>query len=823
MAGQKTLENLMPIYKIEKDCILSKRGDITLGFEVSLPEIFTLSAPDYETIHQAWLKAIRLLPPHTVFHKQDWYVECRYSADFNKEDLPFLARASEHYFHERPYLDHKCYVFLTKAHTARRNATALFSTLIRPNLVPVEAMSDRELEAFFDKAGQFAKVLEDSSYISIRRLTDDDLASTPDKAGLIERYCYLLHEEETPVIRDIELMPELKVGDFHLQVFSLADAGDLPSLCGPRINYDKYCSDKTKFSISFAAPLGLMLPVNHIYNQYIIIDDTRDTLKKMEDKRLRLQSLSAYSRENNIGREAVSSFLNEAISQQRQPVKAHFNIVAWTSERAKMGDVRNTIAAAMAQMDARARQETSCAPQLFWAAMPGNEADIPLHDTFDVFAEQASCFLTQETNYRSSISPVGIRLADRLYGYPLTVDISDLPMHNGLITNRNKMILGPSGSGKSFFTNALVRSYVEQGAHAVIVDVGHSYKGISDLLGGYYFTYTEKDPIKFNPFYLDGEELDTEKKEAIKTLLLSLWKKDDENFSRSEYVTLSNALQAYFDTLKADPSIFPSFNTFYVFLRDTFVHDLRSQGVKEKEFDIDNFLYVLKPYFTGGEYDYLLNASENLDLLHQRLIIFELDNIKDHQILLPLTTIIITQVFLDKMRKLKGVRKILLIEEAWKAIMRQGMANYIRYVFKTVRKFYGEAIIVTQEVDDIISSPIVKQTIIANSDCKILLDQTKYQNRFEQIQELLGLTDKEKALVLSINRNNDPTKKYKEVFISLGSQSKVYRTEVSLEEYLAYTTEEKEKMLVQAFATKYGSLKKGISMLARQMRESKEK
>ncbi len=177
------------------------------------------------------------------------------------------------------------------------------------------------------------------------------------------------------------------------------------------------------------------------------------------------------------------------------------------------------------------------------------------------------------------------------------------------------------------------------------------------------------------------------------------------------------------------------------------------------------------------------------------------------------------QLFIDKMRKLKGIRKIILIEEAWKAIMRQGMAEYVKYLFKTVRKFYGEAIVVTQEVEDIISSPIVKQAIINNSDCKILLDQSKYQNKFDQIQEMLGLTEKEKALVLSVNKSNDPKRKYKEVFISLGGMvSKVYRTEVSLEEYLAYTTEEKEKMHVQAYSKKYGSIRRGIAMLARDMR-----
>ena len=176
------------------------------------------------------------------------------------------------------------------------------------------------------------------------------------------------------------------------------------------------------------------------------------------------------------------------------------------------------------------------------------------------------------------------------------------------------------------------------------------------------------------------------------------------------------------------------------------------------------------------------------------------------------------ETFISKMRKLNGVRKMILIEEAWKAIAKEGMAEYIKYLFKTVRKFFGEAIVVTQEVEDIISSPVVKETIINNSDCKILLDQSKYQNKFDIIQDLLGLSEKEKVQVLSLNKANDPKRKYKEVFISLGGQlSKVYRTEVSPEEYLTYTTEEKEKLKVQQYALKYGSIRKGISVLAKEL------
>lgn len=794
---------------------------MTLAFELTLPEIFTLSTEDFEALHQAWLKAIRVLPNHTVLHKQDWFVETAYQGDFSKEQS-FLSRSSERYFNERPYLDHVCYLFLTKKPDGRKPSSALFSNLVRPTLVPAQTVDPKILDSFLEKAGQFGKILQDSGYVQLRRMTDEVLVGTADQPGLLERYCYLLHPQERPVIRDIEIGQQLKIGNLHCQLFTLADVEDLPSLCGPRINYDKYSTDKTKFPVGFAAPLGQLLPCNHLYNQYLIVDDAQATLKKLEAKRLRLQSLSAYSRENSISRDATNNFLNEAIAQQRMPIKAHFNILTWTDDPEKVKDVKNTVSAALAQMDARTRQETASAAQVYWAGMPGNEADLPAEETFDTFAEQATCFLNLETNYRSSLSPVGIRLGDRITGLPVHVDISDEPITKGICTNRNKFILGPSGSGKSFFTNHMMRSYLEHGAHCVIVDVGHSYRGLCELESGYYFTYSETEPIAFNPFFLQGEELDTEKKESIKTLLLALWKKDDENFSRSEYVSLSNALQAYFDHLKQQPETFPCFNSFYEYLKDTFLFNLRKEGIKEKDFDIDNFLYVLKPYYQGGEYDYLLNARKNLDLLAQPLVVFEIDAIKDHPILFPVTTIITMQLFIDKMRKLKGVRKIILIEEAWKAIMRQGMAEYIKYLFKTVRKFFGEAIVVTQEVDDIISSSIIKDAIINNSDCKILLDQTKYINKFHHIQELLGLTEKEKTLVLSMNKANDPARKYKEVFISLGGLlSKVYRTEVSLEEYLAYTTEEKEKINVQAYAKKYGSIKKGIAMLAADLRTIK--
>lgn len=819
-----SLMDILPIYKVEGSNIISRQGDLTIAFEATLPEIFTLSDQEYEAIHQVLVKAIKILPAGSILHKQDWFLTSKHEADFSSEDQSFLSASSERFFNERPYLNHRCYLMITRKPTTRKAASSAVSSLMGASPVPQQSLNSQRLHEFLDSVAQFEKILSDSGIVKLRRLSQDDLTGTKEKTGLIERYCFLLDETEPAQLKDIHLKDELRIGDQICQIFSLADVDNLPSLVGSRINFDRFSTDRVKFSVGFASTLGQLLSCNHIYNQFIFIDEVHKTIKQLESKRLRLQSLANYSRENAISHDATNEFLNEAVSSQRIPIKAHFNVMIWTNDRNELKNIRTQVSSSLAQMDAVAHQETEGAPQMFWASLPGNAGDFPINDTFDTFIEQASCFFNVETNYRSSISPFGLRLCDRLSGVPLHVDISDLPMKHGYITNRNKFIVGSSGSGKSFFTNHMERSYFEQKSHNVIIDVGHSYEGLCEMVDGYYFTYRETSPIMFNPFYVaDNDTLDTEKKESLKTLLLALWKKEDEVYNRSEYVALSNALQAYYENLKTNRKD-PGFNSFYEFIRETFVHQLKEEKVKEKDFDVENLLYVLKPYYKGGEFDYLLNANSNLDLFNQPFIVFELDNIKDHPILFPVVTLIIMEVFISKMRKLKGVRKTILIEEAWKAIAKAGMAEYIKYLFKTVRKFYGEAIVATQDVEDIIGSPIIKQAIINNADCKIILDMNKYQNKFDQIQEVLGLTDKEKSMVLSLNKGNDRSRLYKEVFISLGGMSsKVYATEVSLEEYLTYTTEQTEKIKVREYATRYGSMRKGIAMLAQDIRDGKMK
>lgn len=824
-----TLESKFPLLRVENNCIISKFADVTAAYRVTLPELFTLTGEEYETLHGAWLKALKVLPDYTVVHKQDFFIEERYMAPEEGSERSFLARSYARHFNERPYLRHTCYLFVTKTTSERMRQTSASSVLCRGFIVPREMRDTDAMTRFLEAAEQMERILNDSGLVRVERLTEAEIVGTADDAGLLARY-FALSDERLPVVNeDIRLDPDvMRIGDKYLSMHTLSDLDMLPQSVATDFRYERLSTDRSDCRLSFAAPVGLLLSCNHVYNQVIFLDDHDETLKRLEASARNMNSLAAYSRSNAINREWIEMYLNEAHSQGLRSVRCHCNVMAWAESEAELKRIRNDVGSQLALMGCTPHHNTVDVPVLFWAAIPGNEADFPAEESFYTFLDQALCLFNEETNYRSSLSPFGIKMSDRLSGIPLHLDISDLPMKRGVITNRNKFILGPSGSGKSFFTNHLVRQYWEQGSHILLVDTGNSYQGLCSLIhtktkgrDGVYFTYTEEAPIAFNPFYVEDGVYDVEKRESLKTLLLTLWKRESEEPTRSEEVALSNAVNLYLSKLRTDRSIVPSFDTFYEFVETDYRRLLEQKRVREKDFDLANFLNVLEPYYKGGEYDYLLNSDKQLDLLDKRFIVFELDNISSNRTLLPVVTLIIMETFISKMRRLKGVRKMILIEECWKALTSANMSSYIRYLYKTVRKYFGEAVVVTQEVDDIISSPIVKESIINNADCKILLDQRKYLSKFDGIQRLLGLTDKERAQILSINLSNDPKRRYKEVWIGLGGvQSAVYATETSVEEYLTYTTEESEKMQVMELTGKLGGdIEAAIRQLARE-RES---
>lgn len=829
------IASCFPIYAVENDLIINKVGEYTVAYEVTLPEIFTITDVEYEIMQQTWVKALKVLPYYTVVCKQDWFTEKLYHRPKEmEEEKSFLSRSFDNHFLERPYLDHHCYLFITKTRKGRCRMESIDTMLVRGRMV-MQEMAGGDIQEFLDAVSQAEHILNDSELISIRRLTGDEIMGVGDQPGILEKHMRLNQEECLSPLEDIIFENGVQIGNKHLCFYALSSTKNLPLEVSTDIRSEAFSTETTNCSLSFAAPLGILLPFNHVYSQYIFIDDSEEILRTLEARSKRMHSLSRVSRQNAINEEHIHAFLDKAKQYQLLAVRSHVNAMAWSEDVQDLSRIKNAIGTAMVKIGCQnVRENTTDGPVLFWASIPGNGGDFPREETYLTFLENALCLFAGETNYRDSLSPFGIKMTDRLSGRPVHVDMSEIWMKKGVITNRNKFVLGPSGSGKSYYMNHMMRQYYEQGAHIILVDMGNSYEGLCNLIhsktkgkDGIYYTYSEENPIAFNPFYSDDCVYDIEKRDSLKTLIISLWKREGGELKPSEDVAVENAMSLYLEKIQQG-QVTPSFNTFYEFVRDEYDVAGNLQELIEKEktqvkdlFDIVDFLYVLAPFYRGGTYDYLLNSDKELDLLSKRFIVFEIDKLRDNKVLFPVVTLVIMESYIGKMRRLQGIRKILVLEEAWKSIAKEGMAEYIKYMFKTVRKYFGEIIVVTQEIEDIISSDIVKDSIINNSDCKILLDQRKFMYKFESIQSLLGLTEKEKVQILSINRSFQAGRGiYKEVWFGWGGRhSAVYATEVSLEEHYCYTTEEREKVEVKRRqAALGGNLELALKQLAQEKR-----
>ena len=553
-----------------------------------------------------------------------------------------------------------------------------------------------------------------------------------------------------------------------------------------------------------------------LYNQVIVIPDQNAELIKLNRKKLRHESMPDPA--NDISVRDINQLLSDIAEDGRLVVYSHFNI-AIKSTTEHINTITNFINTALFNIGVTPSKNAYNQLEIFRACFPGNASELRNYDKYLTTSDAAICFLFKEKLLNDEDSKFKIFFSDR-QGIPVAIDTSDLPVEEGRINNRNKFVLGPSGSGKSFLMNHLVRQYYLYSTDLVIVDVGHSYSGICNYYNGKYITYKEDEPITMNPFMISENEYNEEKKEFIKSLIGVIWKGSETTLNQVEDTVLGVVIEAYFrKNLLEERSKNLSFNSFYEYSLEKIKEIIETAEVP---FNINEYKFVLKKFYKGGQFETILNEQSDKSLFDENLIVFEIDAIKDHKILFPITTIIIMDVFIQKMR-MKQKRKALIIEEAWKAIASPMMAGYILYLYKTVRKFWGEAIVVTQELDDIISNEIVKESIINNSDTICLLDQSKFKDHYDQVSNLLSLTDIEKKKIFTVNKldNKSGRGKFKEVYIKRGNTGEVYGVEVSDYEYIIFTTERKEKDALQKYVDQYGNYLLGVKKFVEDLRDSR--
>ena len=926
------------------DCLIGQYGNPVIGIRIkNIVEQYSADPDRYEQFHTVLNQVIAIIGENHIVQKTDIFAKKIYVAE--KENTYLQQKYSEHF----------------SGRTYKTIDTVLLFTDLLDNKKSKYKFSEKNYKELRDKCEKVFMLLEQNECTPEWLLEKD-----------FEYYIggmLTMQFSSMPVFDNIKSTNEyLRIGNSFVKTISFVDVEniELPSQIGTytAMGGNGTVSDLAVDNFSFLNELKNYQSI--VYNQVIAIPPQVQRQRELEKKKKKHEGVAKSAPSNAIVAEEIDTLLQNIAVDGQLIVDAHFSLVVACETLEKMEKTQSTIENKLFTKGIIISKNAYNQMELFRAAIIGNAVELKDYDLFTTTSEAGLCFFFKESYPVSEKSNFYLRFADR-QGVPLKVDTADLPYQTGRINNRNKFVLGPSGSGKSFLMNNIVEQYLTYNYDVVIVDTGDSYSGTCSYKGGRYIQYTEEKPITMNPFAVSKEEFNIEKTEFLTNLIFLIWQGADATVSPTQKSVLDNALLAYYqqhfeghtdwhkdkndedlllylnkynvydedlnydeeqtyydvlglpynattdeikkrarklmqeyhpdknrnkkdynpenyfkiyeayDTLADEerrkaynesaalimvrnerevaiieedelgngdshrrqiikrikkieddfnvPAL--SFNSFYEFCEKFLPVYLnnRHHKITEEEFNLRTFLFVLKDFYKGGRYGTTLNQNADNSLFYEPFIVFEIDNIKDNPKLFPIVTLIIMDTFIQKMRLRSDRRKALIIEEAWKAIASKLMGGYILYLYKTVRKFWGEAVVVTQELDDIIGNAVVKDSIINNSDTFILLDQTKFKDNFDRIAALLSLNKVEQNKIFTINNLDNKTGRgrFKEFYLKRGSRGEVYGNEVSMEQYLTYTTEKPEKSAILHYVNALGSYDKALDAFVADVKKYKEK
>ena len=806
--------------------LYTKTGEYSAVLKIENPvQKYSADIDSYYDFTHLFSALAQTLGEGYALHKQDIFVRKQF-ANEPEHNQEFLSASYFRYFNGRPYTDSLCYLTITQEAKKSR----LFS------------YDSKKWRDFLVKIYKVRDLLRDSG-VQVKFLNKAEASE------YVDRYFAMNFKDRTVSMTNVKADDEtVSMGDKRCKVYSLVgvDCAALPSLIRPYTNIEVNNTEM---------PVDLVSVVDNIpnaetvvYNQIIFLPSQKRELALLDKKKNRHASIPNPS--NQMAVEDIKQVQDVIARESKLLVYTHFNMVVGVPADTDLQKCTNHLENAFGRMGIHISKRAYNQLELFVSSFPGNCYSLnEEYDRFLTLSDAAVCLMYKERVQHSEETPIKIYYTDR-QGVPVAIDITGKEGKNKLTDNSNFFCLGPSGSGKSFHMNSVVRQLHEQGTDVVMVDTGNSYEGLCEYFGGKYISYTEERPITMNPFRINREEMNVEKTGFLKNLVLLIWKGTQGTVTKTEDRLIEHVITEYYDAY---------FNGFEGFtpqqredLRKSLVIDDRNSSEKRHEsereravriegiideiegrrkelkveelsfnsfyeysvqripdiceenritgIDLSTYRYMMKDFYLGGNHEKTLNENMDSSLFDETFVVFEIDSIKDDPLLFPLVTLIIMDVFLQKMR-IKKNRKVLVIEEAWKAIASPLMAEYIKFMYKTARKFWASVGVVTQEIQDIIGSEIVKEAIINNSDVVMLLDQSKFKERFDTIKTILGLTDVDCKKIFTINRleNKEGRSFFREVFIRRGTTSGVYGVEEPRECYMTYTTERAEKEALKLY------------------------
>ncbi|MBU9950176.1 conjugal transfer protein TraG [Bacteroides sp. MSK.20.12] len=804
--------------------LYTKTGEYSAVLKIENPvQKYSADIDSYYDFTHLFTALAQTLGEGYAIHKQDIFVRKQFASE-PADGQEFLSSSYFRYFKGCPYTDSLCYLTITQE--AKKSRLFSFdSKKWRDFLVKIRKVHDQLRDGGVQ--ARFLNKAEASEYV--------------------DRYFAMNFKDRTVSMTNFKADDEtVSMGDKRCKVYSLVDVdcAALPSLVRPYTNIEVNNTEMPVDLVSVVDSIPNAETV--VYNQIIFLPNQKRELSLLDKKKNRHASIPNPN--NQMAVEDIKRVQEVIARESKQLVYTHFNMVVAVSAGADLQKCTNHLENAFGRMGIHISKRAYNQLELFVGSFPGNCYTLnEEYDRFLTLSDAAMCLMYKERVLHSEETPLKIYYTDR-QGVPVAIDITGKEGKNKLTDNSNFFCLGPSGSGKSFHINSVVRQLHEQGTDVVMVDTGNSYEGLCEYLGGKYISYTEERPITMNPFRINREEYNIEKIDFLKNLILMIWKGADSQIPEIEFRIVEQIIIDYYD------AYFNGFTRYTdeqreVLLKNLFaaasrknpnkpprevdemvrkqieVLEARRAALKVSELNFNSFFdysfdrleqictendittisystysTMLQPFYKGGAYEKILNENVDSALFDETFIVFEVDAIKENKKLFPIVTLIIMDVFLQKMR-IKKNRKVLVIEEAWKAIASPLMAEYIKFMYKTARKFWASVGVVTQEIQDIIGSEIVKEAIINNSDVVMLLDQSKFKERFDEIRKILGLTEVDCKKIFTINRleNKEGRSFFREVFIRRGTTSGVYGVEEPHECYMTYTTERAEKEALKLY------------------------
>ena len=804
--------------------LYTKTGEYSAVLKIENPvQKYSADIDSYYDFTHLFTALAQTLGEGYAIHKQDIFVRKQFASE-PTDGQEFLSSSYFRYFKGRPYTDSLCYLTITQE--AKKSRLFSFdSKKWRDFLVKIRKVHDQLRDGGVQ--ARFLNKAEASEYV--------------------DRYFAMNFKDRTVSMTNFKADDEtVSMGDKRCKVYSLVDVdcAALPSQIRPYTNIEVNNTEMPVDLVSVVDSIPNAETV--VYNQIIFLPNQKRELSLLDKKKNRHASIPNPN--NQMAVEDIKRVQEVIARESKQLVYTHFNMVVAVSAGADLQKCTNHLENAFGRMGIHISKRAYNQLELFVGSFPGNCYTLnEEYDRFLTLSDAAMCLMYKERVLHSEETPLKIYYTDR-QGVPVAIDITGKEGKNKLTDNSNFFCLGPSGSGKSFHMNSVVRQLHEQGTDVVMVDTGNSYEGLCEYLGGKYISYTEERPITMNPFRINREEYNIEKIDFLKNLILMIWKGSDSQIPEIEFRIVEQIIIDYYDAYfngftrytdeqrevllknlfaaasRKNPNKPPrevdemvrkqievlearraalkvtelSFNSFFDYSFDRLEQICTENDITTISYS--TYSTMLQPFYKGGAYEKILNENVDSALFDETFIVFEVDAIKENKKLFPIVTLIIMDVFLQKMR-IKKNRKVLVIEEAWKAIASPLMAEYIKFMYKTARKFWASVGVVTQEIQDIIGSEIVKEAIINNSDVVMLLDQSKFKERFDNIKAILGLTETDCKKIFTINRleNKEGRSFFREVFIRRGTTSEVYGVEEPRECYMTYTTERAEKEALKLY------------------------